>query len=477
MQTVEPTFVSLPERDDKPITRWGRWRAELLEGRGWVSLVPVLLMCALLMAGSSFVFMLPKTDVEKYHCYAMAFWQGGSHYPADPSCEFIATYAAPVPFHTLPKEYPILSLLPFSLTLLAPSGWEQVAFGLWMMVVAAGLYWYLGRVGPRGASLAFATYLVIGGWGTAASRFDLIPAAFTLFCLVAAVRGRFLWAYALLGIATMLKLYPLPLLLPLFLADMRANPASGWRLRRLAGIGVFASICAALFLVSLFISLDDALSPLLYFTGRPMQIESLPASIMWVFSLLGVPICSDFQYSSLNVYDRVYGVCTSLAGQAPGPMTQILSPLFLGLMLAGVAWVAWQQWRGRFTLQQAFVGILLVVILTGKVFSPQYFIWLAPLVAYVMGPDLTWLVLWCVISALTTAIYPFLYGAKQVINEAPSGAAFYPTIAWRNLFLTLVSLGYLFDIGRLRSRATARALASIASSVRSRKPSLAEQSR
>ena len=458
MRTIEPTPIVAPSRGGgHSSARWRRWAEDVMTGQGWVSVLVVLVMGTLLMAGGSFAFMLPHTDAAKYHCYAAAFWHGGANYPADPSCDFLAGYASSLPFQTLPKEYPILSLLPFSLTLLAPVQWDQVAFGLWMVAVAAGLYWYLGRVGPRGASLEFASYLVLGGWGTAAGRFDLIPAALTLFCLVAAVRGRFLWAYCWLALATMLKLYPILLLLPLFLAEQRADRGPLLRWCRLAGVGAFAAICAGLLLVSVLLTVQGALSPLRYFTGRPIQIESLPASIMWLASFIGFPICSDFQFSSLSIYDQVHGVCTALPGQAPGPLTDLLSPLFLVLTLAGVAWVTWMQWRGKLTIQQAFIGILLVIILTGKVFSPQYFIWLAPLVAYVMGFESTWLALWCLVSLLTTVVYPYLYGVKPIITEAPSVPAFYPTIALRNLLLALVTLVYLFDIGQLRSRASEKA--------------------
>lgn len=455
MQTIEPTFVSLPEQQDAPPSRWQRWASELMAGKGRVSLVVALAMSIFMLAGSSFVYMLPRTDVARYHCYAFAFWHGGSNYPADPSCDFIVHAASTQPFHTLPLEYPILSLVPFTLTLLAPLQWDQVVFAVCMALVAAGLFWYLGRVGPRGAAPAFAIYLVLGAFATSASRFDLVPAAFTLFCLVAAVRGRFAKAYLFLAIAVMLKLYPLPLLLPLFIAEQRSDMRPLFHWRRLRGVGVFAAACAGLFLISLLISVKGALSPLGYFSGRPVQIESLPASIMWVFSFWGFPMCSAFQFGSLNVYDEVNGVCTS--GQAPGPMTSFLSPLFLALMVAGVAWVAWSQWRGKMTVQQAFIGVMLVIIATGKVFSPQYFIWLAPLVAYVMALDVTWLVFWGALSIGTTAIYPYLYGAKHYITDDPAVPAFYPAIAYRNLLLGLTTLGYLFDIGRLRSRATRQA--------------------
>ncbi len=450
---AESDTLTLAQHEGNLPSRWQRISADLLAGRGKVSLLAILVMCGLLIGGSSFVYFLPYTDVAKYQCYAFAFWHGGSNYPADTSCDFIQSYASVLPFHTLPKEYPALSLIPFSLTLLTPWSWFEVGFAVWMALAAAGLYWYLGRVGPRGASLAFAAYLALGAWGTAVSRFDLIPAAFTLFCLVAAVRGRFIWAYLWLAIAVMLKLYPLPLLLPLFLAEQRAikQPLLYWK--RLLGVGVFAVTCASVFLASLLISVQDALAPLDYFAYRPVQIESVPASLMWVGSLLGHPICTAFQFGSLNVYDQIPPGCARYSGPAPGPMTSLLSPLFLGLLVAGVLLVAWLQWRGKLSLKQAFLAILLVIILTGKVFSPQYFIWLAPLVAYVIGlEDLFWFVAWCAVSLLTTIIYPYLYGVKPIINEAPSVPAFYPTIAYRNLLLALVVIAYLFDVFHLRSR-------------------------
>jgi hypothetical protein len=229
-----------------------------------------------------------------------------------------------------------------------------------------------------------------------------------------------------------------------------------YKSRRWVGVAVFAAICAACFALSLLLSVSGTLSPLSYFTNRPIQIESLPASILWGLSLLGAPICTDFQFGSLNIYERVQGVCTSAAGQAPGMLTQGLSRLFLALLLVGVVLVVWMQWRGKLTLPQAFVALLLVIMLTSKVFSPQYLIWLAPLLAYTQALDMNWLVLWSVVSVLTTVIYPYLYSATYRIPDAPSVPAFYPTVALRNLCFALVALGFLLDVRGLRSRPEAR---------------------
>jgi hypothetical protein len=335
---------------------------------------------------------------------------------------------------------------------LLPLAWYPVAFAVEMVLVAAGIFGYLARVGRRGAPLAFALLVVLGCWGTAAGRFDLVPAVMTLLCLIAAERGQFRRAYVWLAIATLLKLYPLPLLLPLFLAEQRAqaHPLLHWR--RWTGVGVFAGTCAAGVLVSLLVSVSGTLGPLNYFTDRPIQIESFAASLLWGASLLGVAICTDVQFGSLNVYEQVQGVCTAAGGYAPGPLTQGLSRLLLALLIAGILLVAWMQWRGKLTLPQAFVALLLVVMLTGKVFSPQYLIWLAPLVAYTLGLDLAWLLLWGAVSLLTTVIYPYLYSATYRIADVPSLPAFYPMVALRNACFALAVVGYLFDLWRLRSR-------------------------
>src|SRR5260370_8646975 len=123
----------------------------------------------------------------------------------------------------LPIEYPPLSLLPFSLGLLVPLAYYQFAFALLMALVAVLIYWLLLRHGPRGAALIFALYLFIGALATAQVRFDLLPAALTLLCLIPAERKRWTWAYVALAFGVLIKLYPLLLLPPLFIAEQHAR--------------------------------------------------------------------------------------------------------------------------------------------------------------------------------------------------------------------------------------------------------------
>src|SRR2546428_8335972 len=126
---------------------------------------------------------------------------------------------AQAPSQTPPLKSPPLTLVIFSLSLLAPIPYYQLVFALWMALTSMLIYWLLLRYGPRGAALTFALYALVGAWATAEGRFDLVPAALTLLCIIAAERKHWTAAYIALAIGVLLKLYPLLLLPALFIAE------------------------------------------------------------------------------------------------------------------------------------------------------------------------------------------------------------------------------------------------------------------
>ena len=124
-------------------------------------------------------------------------------------------------FRNLPYEYPLLSIIPFSLGLIAPTTWYQVAFAIWMLLLAAIIFWVLSKTRSTSAAIAFAFYLVIGNWGSAAARFDLVPAALILGSVILAARTKWKWAFALLALATVFKFFPVVLVIPFLIAQQK----------------------------------------------------------------------------------------------------------------------------------------------------------------------------------------------------------------------------------------------------------------
>jgi hypothetical protein len=221
-----------------------------------------------------------------------------------------------------------------------------------------------------------------------------------------------------LALATLAKFYPAILLVPFFLALQQAMQGKWYAWRRWLPMGVFVGICVLIMSVSLLLSVVGTLTPLSYFGNRPVQIESLSASILWIFSLLGkTSLTYVYTFGSVNVL-------SSLASNVIIRMAVLL--------LVSLIYVWWLQWRGRIDLAMTCLLTLLFVIVTGKVFSAQYLIWVIPLVAYVGQSNRWWLLCWTLVGLLTSWIYPYIYNMNYSDLYFP---LLYPVAAVRNFLL------------------------------------------
>ncbi len=381
----------------------------------------IVAMGVLLFWGTSTQFSNRFNDVTRYQCYATVFWQGRPGLTALPTdqCAFLATDATttlvqymyknhvPVslihlvqgqdvagPLHVLPPEYPILTLVPFTLGLIAPAQWYQIVFALWMALFAGVLYVVLRRYRSTGAAIAFAFYLVLGSWATAEGRFDLIPAGLTLGAVLLARRSKWTWAFVLLALATLFKFYPAVLVLPFLIAQQMTLKERWNSWRRWQALTVFVALGVLVTLVSLLLNVADTLSPFNYFVKRPTEIESLQASLLWLGHFVGYKTQEAFTFQSLNMLS---------------PLASKVSLLTTLLLLVGLLYTFWLQWRGKIDLPMASLLTLLVIMITGKVFSPQYLMWVTPLVAYVGKHNWKWVLSWGAVGALTTVIFPFMF--------------------------------------------------------------------
>jgi hypothetical protein len=432
-----------------------------LAREGIAAYTPITILVFIMFCAASWEVFLPITDPARYQCYALTFWLGGNATTLLPAqqCAFLQGVHSPFAFHMLPIEYPPLTLLPFSLALFAPLPYYQLAFALIMALVVVFVHWLLLRYGPRGAGLIFTLYLLGGAVATAQVRFDLIPAALTLLCLIAAERRAWTTAYIALALGVLFKLYPILLFPALFIAEQQSEarlplPAHvqtrralltqlwkalhtyrRWQWRNTV---IFFALCIGVTAFFAMLNFQEAVvTQVSYFLHRPVQIESLQSSLLWLITKSGIPFHVDYIYGSLNFRTPIENA--------------VSLPSFLCFALGSV-YTLYLQWRGRIDITQASIALLLVFIATGKVFSPQYAIWLIPLLAYAGAFDLFWVLIWGPVAIFTTVIFAYFYTRPVPQLSVPMTPGFFQIIAIRNLLFLLIALAYLFNWFSIRHR-------------------------
>jgi hypothetical protein len=206
---------------------------------------------------------------------------------------------------------------------------------------------------------------------------------------------------------------------------MDTAPGDGRAWRRPAfGVGLCALIVAAGFGGALLIDPTHALGSVTYFLQRPVEVESIPATLMWLGSLTGVPITAVYSHTSFAL---------------TGSLSPAASALCDAALIVGVLWVLWRQVTGRITASHATVAVLLVVICTSHVLCPQYLLWVIPALAAVRGFQWRWLPAF----AMTSLIYPFLFHFGAHANPPGYTDGLLPAVALRNVLLVACAVTFV----------------------------------
>jgi hypothetical protein len=390
-----------------------------------LTLVMLALLIWNLVRDVHFLLTIPIDDIRAYECYARAFWRGSQAMVDAPQTRLCSAHAfqfwvaPPRAFHTMPREYPAPALTIFSLPLLVPVQHYNIAFMELMALLIVGVTAWLGMHRLLGCAVAFALYVLLGGWATALARYDLVPGVLVLGALVLAERQRFRASYLLLAAGTLVKVFP-AFLVPILAAHQwHATGKAPWRDLRLYALVVVAGL-----LPGLLLDPGNFLMPLGYNSIRPPQIESVAGSLLWLSGRIGGGVRVRLTYHSLNV-----------TGMLAGPAAWLATLVLVG----GLVVVTWRAWRGQDTLGRSFVLALLITLCGSKLLSPQYLLWVFPVAAYVDGLRLRWSLL----AWLTLMIYPFAYGFKTSMVRLPEHPIFMGSILSRNAVLVALAIIYL----------------------------------
>ena len=241
---------------------------------------------------------------------------------------------------------------------------------------------------------------------------------------------RYRWATVALAVGTVLKGFPILLLPLVVLAARREEQDAGGP----TCVALFAAICAACLLPALLLDPGGTVGPLHFELARPLHIESLPGSLLWFLSSEGNHATAraagatyvQFTYNSLNIWD--------------GPQA-LLGSLFALAGLVGIVVAYRRAWHGQDSVGRSFVVLLLLLLAAGKVFSPQYLLWLLPVVAVVEGLRGRWLLP----SLLTALIINYYYSVR--LHDLPWTAGFIGSILLRNALIGGFALLYLLTPG------------------------------
>jgi len=326
-----------------------------------------------------------------------------------------------VPYRDFFIEYPPGSLLAFvPPALFTTSRGDYAAFFAsemaLVLVVALVLTAYAARTFFGWWWLLSATVFTLGTvslYPVAVARYDAVV-VLALAAVVASVAsssasGRrrkaaaSVVAWASLGFGTAVKLVPVLATLPLALLVGRTTEAR--TLKETArgvtwGFAVFSFVVVIFFLPAFLLGGEGFVESFTYHADRGLQLESLAASALMKLGWLGEV---SFQYGAYEVRGQGAGLLSSL------------SPAITGALLILTGTMMYRKHRqGKLGPEQfpRFAAALLLAFMLGsKVLSPQYVLWLLPLVPLSAGGvwGMMASALFLVICITTTQIFPYHY--------------------------------------------------------------------
>jgi hypothetical protein len=274
-----------------------------------------------------------------------------------------------LPYLDFGFEYPPLAALPIGLAKL-PGGGEagyELSFAVLMAASAlAGQQLAARLAGAGGAGVTVAWMLALSPLLIGASvrtHFDLLAVALALAGLLALARERPHLGFALLGVGTMTKLFP----------GLVAVIALVWlvgRGERRAALRCAAIFAAVVVAISLPFAGSGYVEQFTFHLQRPVQIESTPATVLFALGrseVTGTNVRPDrFKSNGLD-----------------GGPAELVAGLFAAALVLALTAVAALAARARDVRHLVLTGFaaLLAFVTLGKVFSPQYVIWLAPFAA------------------------------------------------------------------------------------------------
>ncbi len=405
-------------------------------------------------------------EARVYYRYAQLTLKGDTDYWVRKK-NYKQQVERPMPYKDIPLEYQPGALIAFIPPALLSTDFKGYRFwlGAWLgLLHVLNLFLCITLLTPKLVSPAhmnrmlwwsLAFLFCLGGIG--ASRFDHLAVTFILLSIwilksaidkepeTASLRYFSFGFVASMGVLTKIipgLVIPSALLVLLVLQHKIPN----WK----ATVYSLGGLTAGLILFNagfLWIFGKGYLNSYTYHMDRGVQIESLYSGIiLLVHTMAQFPIALDNSYGSYNLDSPFTGE------------VQFISPFLFLILSSLIAWRVWQVRSVKFSQESRDLSrpesvilitilFLLAFILTNKVFSPQYVIWPAALIAGLFGTrkelrNMGWLFL--LATGLTQLIYPHLYNLLTDFHPA-----LIAVLNIRNTILIFIFYSLMRDLSKL----------------------------
>ncbi|MGH7177382.1 MAG: glycosyltransferase 87 family protein [Tepidisphaeraceae bacterium] len=331
-----------------------------------------------------------------------------------PAIEGRVVFDRQLPYRDFVFEYPPLSLVFFILPrLLADSVLDYYRWiQLEMSLAAVGLGWCLwslarrlgGDLGrqPLAAGLAWSAFISIIG-PTLVRRYDVLPTLAAAGALLAILSRRSLLCGILLGLGAALKLWP-AVLGPLFVVALILRHDAAGIVRLIVGAMVLPVLSHAVLIPELG---SRVFAYLNFQQTRGIEIESLWASLILLVS----------QLRGLGVWTAIESGAVHLRTSGWADLAVPISYVSFGFLYGVAMLAAWSGSRRTpidsierdVRLTSAYVASITVMLVTTKLLSMQFMIWIFPAVMVLPGrPGRTLLLLYLLALALTVAAFKYM---------------------------------------------------------------------
>jgi uncharacterized membrane protein len=347
-----------------------------------------------------------------------------------------------IPYSDFASEYPPLALLTFIIPALffrslSPYFTAFAAEIFLFDLLAIALIVYISRRLNMSTARSFTLYTLFIAFVAGPiviQRYDLVPAVLILAALAALIKGKNKTAWAVLALGVMTKLYPL-VIAPLFVI---------WHITKsqykqlVRGVIVFLAVIFVIAIPWIIIDAQGFWGSISYHLERGLHAESFGGSLVLLGQLLGwTQVEGGFSYGS-------YNLTSPLADNISTASFYIMAAILIALYLL----FALQLKKGQdsitsletpaieteaLLLRYASLAVI-AFLLSSKVFSIQYVIWLCPLLPllHIRRSNLIAILL-LIAGAFTLYIYPFYYTPFARFETTPV-----IIMASRNLLLLAV---------------------------------------